>query len=41
MQKYLWNSGCVMDWQEMVFVFNHIIELLEEASALKNLLATT
>nr|WP_282174241.1 DUF1048 domain-containing protein [Cytobacillus firmus] len=33
MQKYLWNTGGVMDWQETKFVFNHIIDLLEEAAA--------
>ncbi|WP_026675271.1 DUF1048 domain-containing protein [Alkalihalobacterium bogoriense] len=33
MQKYLWNTGRVMDWQESKFIFNHIIDLLEEASA--------
>ncbi|AEP00529.1 DUF1048 domain-containing protein [Heyndrickxia coagulans] len=33
MQKYLWNTGSVMDWQETKFVFTHIIELLEEAAA--------
>ncbi|WP_346769940.1 DUF1048 domain-containing protein [Cytobacillus firmus] len=33
MQKYLWNTGSVMDWQETKFVFNHIIDLLEEAAA--------
>jgi len=32
MQKYLWNTGGVMDWQETKFVFNHIIDLLEEAA---------
>lgn len=45
MRKYLWNTGSVMDWQEMKFVFNHIIDLLEEAAAdgkrVKELLATT
>jgi len=33
MQKYLWNTGGVMDWQETKFVFNHIIDLLEEVAA--------
>jgi DNA-binding ferritin-like protein (Dps family) len=33
MQKYLWNTGGVMDWQETKFVFNHLIDLLEEAAA--------
>jgi DNA-binding ferritin-like protein (Dps family) len=33
MRKYLWNSDRVMGWQETIFVFNHIIELLEEAAA--------
>ncbi|MFB5660376.1 DUF1048 domain-containing protein [Alteribacillus sp. HJP-4] len=33
MQKYLWTTGGVMDWQETKFVFNHIIDLLEEAAA--------
>jgi DNA-binding ferritin-like protein (Dps family) len=33
MQKYLWNSGGVMDWQETIFVFNQIIDLHEEAAA--------
>lgn len=28
-----WNTGGVMDWQESKFVFNHIIDLLEEAVA--------
>ncbi|MGM0867453.1 MAG: DUF1048 domain-containing protein [Bacillota bacterium] len=32
MRKYLWNSGGGMDWQETIFVFNHIIDLLEEAA---------
>lgn len=33
MQKYLWNTGSLTEWKEMKFVFNHIIDLLEEASA--------
>ncbi|KWZ81822.1 MULTISPECIES: DUF1048 domain-containing protein [Heyndrickxia] len=33
MQKYLWNTGGVMDWQETKFIFTHIIELLGEAAA--------
>jgi len=33
MQKYLWNTGGVIDWQETKFIFNHIIDLLEEAAA--------
>jgi DNA-binding ferritin-like protein (Dps family) len=33
MQKYLWNTGGVMEWQETKFVFNQIIDLLEEAVA--------
>jgi DNA-binding ferritin-like protein (Dps family) len=33
MQKYLWNTGGVIDWQETKFVFNHLIDLLEEAAA--------
>jgi len=33
MQKYLWDTGGVVDWQESKFVFNHMIELLEEAAA--------
>ena len=33
MQKYLWDTGGVVDWEESKFVFNHMIELLEEAAA--------
>ncbi|PWU69731.1 MULTISPECIES: DUF1048 domain-containing protein [Gracilibacillus] len=33
MQKYLFNTGGMIDWQETKFVFNHIIDLLEEAVA--------
>ncbi|WP_026695384.1 DUF1048 domain-containing protein [Peribacillus kribbensis] len=33
MQKYLWNTGGLIDWQETKLVFNHLIDLLEEASA--------
>jgi DNA-binding ferritin-like protein (Dps family) len=33
MQKYLWNTGGMIDWQETKFVFHHIIDLLEEAAA--------
>ncbi|MGD7045791.1 DUF1048 domain-containing protein [Jeotgalibacillus proteolyticus] len=33
MQKYLWNTGGIIDWQETKLVFTHIIDLLEEAAA--------
>ncbi|GAE30349.1 DUF1048 domain-containing protein [Alkalihalobacillus hemicellulosilyticus] len=33
MQKYLWSTGGMIDWQETKFVFNHIIDLLEAAEA--------
>jgi DNA-binding ferritin-like protein (Dps family) len=33
MQKYLWNTSGLTDWQETKFVFHHIIDLLEEAAA--------
>lgn len=33
MQKYLWKTGGVMDGQETIFVFNHIIDLLDGAAA--------